>query len=282
MSPDYTIVVTGANTGIGYAIVEALARAQHHVVLVSRDAHKGQTALERIRRDAQAENLELVVGDVGSIAQTRQLSATLLERYPRLQVLINNAGVWPTQRELNEDGLERAFMVNHLAPFMLNRLLLERLQQNAPARIVNVNAGLYVKGALDMDKTPYGHDFSALKTYANTKLCNVLMTVEMARRLAHRNVTLNAVHPGVIRTNLGASGGVFGLVMRVVKRFWGKPEDGARAPVWLATAPELAGVTGRYYFLQKEIELTPQAQDTEAARRLWEFSSKLAGLPDQL
>jgi NAD(P)-dependent dehydrogenase (short-subunit alcohol dehydrogenase family) len=125
MSSNRTIIVTGANTGIGYAIVEALARTQrHHVVLISRDAHKGQVALSQLRRDTQAENLELVVGDVGSIAQTRQLAATLLERYPHLSVLINNAGVWLTQRELNEDGLERAFMVNHLAPFMLNRLLL--------------------------------------------------------------------------------------------------------------------------------------------------------------
>jgi NAD(P)-dependent dehydrogenase (short-subunit alcohol dehydrogenase family) len=282
MSSSHTIAVTGANTGIGYAITEALACAEHHVVLISRDAQKGQSALERMRRLTPAAQIELVIGDVGSIATTRQLAATLLERYPHLQVLVNNAGVWPTQRQLNEDGLECAFMVNHLAPFLLSRLLLERLQQNAPARIVNVNAGLYIKGHLNLEQTPYGHDFSSMKTYANTKLCNTLMTVELAQRLAGSAVTVNAVHPGVIRTNLGDAKGLLGLVMRVVKRFWGTWEEGARAPVWLATAPELVGVSGRYYFLQKEIELAPPAQDDKLARQLWSFSSQLTGLPEEL
>jgi NAD(P)-dependent dehydrogenase (short-subunit alcohol dehydrogenase family) len=276
---DRVSIVTGGNAGIGKAIAASLAQQPGRVVIVSRDPRKGQEAVAEIQASNPVASVEMVEGDLGSVRQVRQLAAALLARYPRIQVLINNAGVWLPKRVVNEDGLELSFMVNHLAPFLLTNLLLDRLQASAPARIVNVNAGLYIKGTLDLEKTPYGHDFHRLKSYANTKLCNVLFTVELARRLVGTGVTVNAVHPGVIRTGLGDTSGPIGWLLRLVKRFWPEPVAGARAPVWLATDPALEGVSGKYFDLQTETELTETARDEVLARQLWELSTKLAGLP---
>jgi NAD(P)-dependent dehydrogenase (short-subunit alcohol dehydrogenase family) len=170
-------------------------------------------------------------------------------------------------------------MVNHMAPFILSNLLLERLKENTPSRIVNVNAGLYVFGKLDLEKTPYGKDFSRLRTYMNTKLGNILFTCELAKRIEGSGVTVNALHPGVIRTNLGIAPGILGAVLSAAKLLFKPPEEGARAPVWLATAPELETVSGKYFDVKKETELTETAKDTELAEKLWNLSSKLAGMP---
>jgi NAD(P)-dependent dehydrogenase (short-subunit alcohol dehydrogenase family) len=273
-----TFIVTGGNAGIGKAIATALARMQAHVVIISRNRQKGEQAQEEIQQTAQSSRVDLVTGDLGTIEETRRLASTLLEHYPKIHVLINNAGVWMTERTINADGLETCFMVNHMAPFILSNLLLERLRENAPSRIVNVNAGLYVFGKLDLKRTPYGHDFSRLKTYMNTKLCNILFTCELARRMEGSGVTVNALHPGVIRTNLGVSPGILGIFLRLAKRFFATPEEGARAPVWLATAPELEKVNGQYFDMKKETELTETARDTELARDLWDLSADLAGI----
>jgi NAD(P)-dependent dehydrogenase (short-subunit alcohol dehydrogenase family) len=273
-----TFIVTGGNAGIGKAIATALAQMQAHVVIISRNAQKGEQAREEIQAASRNSQVDLVVGDLGTIEQTRRLASVLLERYPTIHVLINNAGVWMTRRTLNADGLETCFMVNHMAPFILSTLLLERLKENAPSRIVNVNAGLYVFGKLDLEKTPFGHDFGRLKTYMNTKLCNILFTCELARRIEGSGVTVNALHPGVIRTNLGISPGILGVFVRIAKRFFDTPEEGARAPVWLATAPELEGVSGKYFDVKKETELTETAKDAKLACDLWDLSAKLAGM----
>ena len=270
-----TIIVTGGNDGIGKAVAEQLAAQTHRVVIVSRDAARGRQAQADIQ-DKTGTAVDLVVGELGSIGSTRQLAATLLEQYPQIHVLINNAGIWATRRRQNEDGLEMSFMVNHMAPFILSNLLFERLQAGPSGRIVNVNAGLYVRGQLDLTKTPYGHDFSRLNTYANTKLCNVLFTMEFARRIEKTGVTINAVHPGVIRTKLGESKGLLSALMRLVKRGWDAPEKGAEAPVWLAVSEVVAGINGRYFDLQSEIPLTAPASDTALAQKLWDLSANLA------
>jgi len=273
-----TYVVTGGNTGIGKAIAIALGKLNLHVVIVSRDPHRGEEALQEIRTESQNKSVELVVGDLGTIKSCFRLANVLLEKYQDIRTLINNAGVWQTKCVINADGLKTTFMVNHVAPFILSNLLLDRLRQNAPARIVNVNAGLYIKGKVNLETTPYGRDFSMFGTYANTKLCNVLFTCELARRIAGKGVTVNAVHPGVIRTKLGDTTGLLGLLLRFAKLFWGKPEEGAVAPVWLATSPELEGTNGKYFDLQKEMELTEAAQDQKLACQLWELSAKVSGL----
>jgi NAD(P)-dependent dehydrogenase (short-subunit alcohol dehydrogenase family) len=191
---------------------------------------------------------------------------------------VNNAGIWPTKLQMNADNLEMSFMVNHLAPFILSNRLLSTLKSNAPARIVNVNAGLYVNGKYDPDKTPYGKDFNRMKTYANTKLCNVLFTREFAQRIEGSGVTINALHPGVIRTSLGDFSGILGMLLRLVKRSWGSPEEGAKPPVWLATSPEVEGINGQYYDLQKPIDVNEIASDVELGKRLWEQSVAFAKL----
>lgn len=272
-------IVTGGNTGIGAAIVHQLAQRSGHVALVSRNREKGEAAVQSLRAVVPDNAVDLVIGDLSTVAAVGDLAATLLERYPRIDVLINNAGVWPMQRVLNADGLETAFMVNHMAPFLLTTHLLQRITDDVPGRIVNVNAGLYVNGKLDMERTPYGLDFSRIRTYADSKLCNMLFTLELARRIDGTGVTVNAVHPGVIRTELGIPGGPLGWILRQVKRSWGTPEEGAKAPVWLATAPELAQTSGHYFNLQADTAVTAAAGDPELARRLWDLSTDLAALP---
>ena len=273
---DKICVVTGGNTGIGKAIVHALAKRQAQVVLVSRDRVKGETAVQEIYQANPSAQIDLVLGDVGTTATTRQLAQDLLARYSNIHVLINNAGVWPTKRLINEDGLEQGFMVNHLAPMMLNQLLLDCLKASAPARILNINAGLYVKGKVDLDKTPYGHDFHSIRTYATTKLCSMLCLPLEAQRLEGSGVTVNAVHPGVIRTNLGVTRGPLGWFMRLVKRSWATPEQGAIAPVWLATAPELVTVNGKYFNEKAEMPLAEVARNPKLAQKLWQLSISLA------
>jgi NAD(P)-dependent dehydrogenase (short-subunit alcohol dehydrogenase family) len=274
-------IVTGANAGIGKAIAAKLAGMGRRVVMVSRDAEKGRVAADEVRAAAKGMRggaVELVVGSLNTVADARRLGETIRDRYPTIGCLINNAGVWMTKKVLTADGIETTFMVNHLGPFILTNLLLPNLAAGAPARVVNVNAGLYVFGRLDLAQTPQGEDFSRFRTYCNSKQANVLATVELARRLEGQGVTVNALHPGVVNTGLGDREGALGAVLKVYKRIWKTPEEGAAAPVWVATAPELAGVTGRFFFLTKEKDILPKGKDPETAARLWELSAKMSGV----
>lgn len=271
-------IVTGGNAGIGYAVAEQLAALEHGVVIVSRNAQKGTAAAEAITAATGNTAIECVQGDLSSVASVRELAQRLLDACPRIDVLINNAGIWPTQREINPDGYEMAFMVNHLAPFQLSHLLLDRLKTSAPARIVNVNAGLFVKGEVDMDKLPTGENFHRFKTYMHTKLCNVYFTLDMAKRLDGSGVTVNALHPGVIRTNLGDASGPLGLLIKFAKRFWSTPEEGVRPIVHLATDPIFDGITGKYYNIEEEFDIPEKAKDPKIAQALWDFSAKATGV----
>ncbi len=272
-SPPGTYVVTGGNTGIGKAIALALASQRRHVVIVSRDPTRGSAAVADLRAQSGNPTVECVVGDLSSIHTTQQLADSLLDQFPDLTVLINNAGVWMTERVLTADGLELSFMVNHLTPFILSRRLLPRLQVNSPARIVNVSAGMYIRGRVDLQRTPYGLDFDRLRTYATTKLCQVLCMRVLAEHLPGTGVTVNAVHPGVIRTQLGDMPGVAGRLLSLIKRRWGTPEQGADAPVWLATAPEVVATSGQFFDRRTPVPFAKPAQDRDLARQLWRWSS---------
>ena len=221
--------------------------------------------------------LGAVAGDLASAREIRAAAAALLQACPRIDVLIHNAGLWPSRLERNEDGLEHAFVVNHLAPFLLNHLLEARLVEGQ-SRVVQVSAGLYVKGRPDPARTPTGEDFHPLGTYPTTKLCNLLLVPRFADRWRALGVTSNAVHPGVIRTGLGDRGGVLGYLLRAVKRLWKSPEEGARPVVRLALDPALAGVTGKYFHLEEEAPLQPVARDEALAARLWRQARELSGL----
>lgn len=273
-----TVVITGGNAGIGKAMAADLVGMGHHVVIVSRNKEKGEAALAEIRQQRSTAEVDLLVGSLDTIASTKQLAQAIIDNYPQISVLINNAGVWMHQRIINDDGLEYSFMVNHMAPFILSSMLFPVLQANAPARIVNVNAGLYIKGKLDLSKTPYGKDFGRMASYINTKLCNAIFTREFARATAGSGVTINAVHPGVIRTGLGDTTGLMGALLRLVKRSWDTPEAGAEAPVWLATAPELDSITGRYFLLKEETDYATNATDDALNKQLCDLSAELSGI----
>jgi NAD(P)-dependent dehydrogenase (short-subunit alcohol dehydrogenase family) len=239
-----TAVVTGGNRGIGRAVVESLVAKGYRVVALCR-------RLTAIR------GAEVVVGDLSSARTVAAVASTLAASCPAIDVLVHNAGVWPTRRELNEDGVERGFAVNHLAPFQLNLALEDRL-----TRVVQVSAGLHMKGRVDPDRTPAGADFHRVRTYCDTKLANLLVLPLFAARWQDAGVTIDAVHPGVVRTRLGDPGGPLGLVLRAVKLAWATPAAGAVPVVRLAGERG----SGRYFDVDAE---QPLPRDPVLAGRLW-------------
>lgn len=269
-------VVTGANAGIGLAIAKSLAEQGQAVIMVCRDPVRGAAALEQVRAQAGAgAEVELVLGDLSTVASTERAASAIERAHPRIDVLIHNAGRWPTGRELNEEGFERGFAVNHLAPFVLNERLLPGLRRAGSGRIVQVTAGLYVKGQVDLERTPTGQNFGSLRTYADTKLWNLLTTLELARRESGTDLAVLAVHPGVVRTGLGEHGHWMVPLMRVIKRFWLSPAEGARGPVQAALDPAWAGVKGAYFDRQDRAMLAPVAEDQQLASRVWACTQEL-------
>ncbi|WP_431899509.1 SDR family NAD(P)-dependent oxidoreductase [Nonomuraea sp. bgisy101] len=256
-----TVVVTGGNRGIGYAVCERLAGEGFRVLLVARDQERGARAAASISGD-----VEFVAGDLTTIASVRRLADELRGGCPRIDVLVHNAGVWPSRRTLTEDGLEESFAVNHLAPFLLNHLLEDRL-----GRVVQVSAGLYVKGRAEVGRTSVGADFHQMRTYADTKLCNLLTVPLFAERWRASGVTIDAVHPGVIRTGLGDRRGPVGWLLTMVKRKWATPKEGAGPVVGLAHGTG----TGRYFHLTEEVPLEGPALDGELAGRIWKEAETL-------
>jgi NAD(P)-dependent dehydrogenase (short-subunit alcohol dehydrogenase family) len=273
-----SILITGGNAGIGKAIAVELAKQKHHVVIVSRNAAKGSAVLEEIKAAAKNNTADLIIGDLSGIQSTKELAKNIIKKFPDISICINNAGVWPTKLEINADGLEMAFMVNHMAPFILCHMLLPQLMKNRPARIVNVNAALYPFGKVHLEKTPYGKDFGMTSTYINSKLCNIFFTQKFSELIQNGGVTVNAVHPGVIRTNLGIYPGVLGTIIKIYKVFLKSPKSGAKPPVWLATSPEVASIDGKYFELCKLKPYTKNAVDPELRDKIWDLSLNLASL----
>ncbi|MHA2304330.1 MAG: SDR family NAD(P)-dependent oxidoreductase [Candidatus Hodarchaeales archaeon] len=234
-------VVTGANRGIGLGIIQKIAKQGHHAVLVCRNTDMGKKVLNSLLYKYGKKSASMVEGNLSSIKTTGDLGKALLEEHDRFDALIHNAGVWPSRLTLNDDGIEIAFMVNHLAPFYLTHLLLSRLKESAPSRIVLVNAGLYPRGNFVLELTPWGKDFSRFKTYMNSKFCSILYMRKFAPMLEGSKVLINAVHPGVIRTGLVDFKGLSGIMI------FRKPiEFGARGPVNLALNPDIK-TNGSYY-----------------------------------
>lgn len=274
-------VVTGANTGIGKATAAGLAALGGRVVLVSRDGVRGEAARAEIAARAPGARVELVQGDLGSLATTRALAAELLARLPRIDALINNAGVWLSARQETPDGYETTFAVNHLAPFLLTNLLRERLAGSAPGRVVNVSSMVYARGRLHLDDLMVERrKYSGLAVYADSKLANVLFTRELARRWAGTGVTAVALHPGVVRTDLTRGlPAVVGWLYKVLGRpFVKSPEQGARTSITCATAPGVEAQSGGFYASSRPQALKGPALDDAAASQLWEVSERLTGL----
>lgn len=273
------VLVTGANTGIGRATAEALAGMGARVFVGGRNAAKVDAAVAAIRQTTGNDAVEPLVGDLASLAAVRRLADALLSRTERLDVLINNAGVFLNQRRDSADGFELTFAVNHLAPFALTTALLPLLKASAPARIVTVSSALHSKPkTLDVAALADPPKFSGSAAYGRSKLCNVLFTRALARRLEGTGVTANCLHPGVIATEIGDDGdltGAFGFVWRLIKTFMPGPADGAKTSVHLASAAEVADTTGEYFDKCRPARSSPLSKDAALAEALWAESERL-------
>jgi NAD(P)-dependent dehydrogenase (short-subunit alcohol dehydrogenase family) len=223
-----------------------------------------------------------MLADLSSQEQIRRLAHEFKETYPRLDVLINNAGVIRSERITTQDGLETTFAVNYLAYFLLTNLLLDVLKASAPSRIVNVASGEQRNGAIDFDDLQGEKEYKTAKAYSQSKLATVLFTYELARRLEGTGVTANCLHPGVVGTNLGSGvSGVFGFMVRTLTPLMKSPEKGAETSIYLASSPEVESLSGRYYVKKAEARSSDVSYDERLARRLWEASADLTNVPAQ-
>jgi len=275
-----TVLVTGGSGGIGLATAHGLIGLGARVGIVGRDPQRLQAAVEQIGRQHPRAAVDLFVADLSSQSEVRALAAAALNTYPRLDVLVNNVGGFWAHRHRTVDGLERTFAVNHLAPFLLTNLVLDRLKGSAPARIVTVASNAHSLGRLDVDDLQGEVDYSGPRAYNQSKLANILFTRELARRLARSVVTANAVAPGMVRTGFGAEDqvGAWRLVAPVVRPFMSTPARGAATTVHLASSPAVAGLTGGYYARSRPKRPSASATSAADARRLWEVSAELVGL----
>lgn len=276
---DRIALVTGANAGIGLETVRGLARAGMRVVMVCRNQERGQRALAEVRENTGSEELALLLCDLSSQASIRELAKAFHERFSTLHVLVNNAAVICSGRELTDDGIERQFAVNHLAPFLLTNLLLETMKQNAPARIINVSSQMHQRTKFDWENLQGEKRYHPRQIYAQTKLANVLFTKELARRLEGTGVTANALHPGTVAT--GLFGRFLGLPswLGFLTDWLGiSPEQGAETSLYLATSPDVAETTGKYFRKCRPIACNPVAEDPQIAKKLWDVSEELTGV----
>lgn len=276
-----TVIITGGNSGIGKETAVALAAAGAQTVITARDRAKGEAAIEDIRtRAAGGGEVGLVVFDLSRLASVREGAAELLERCGRIDVLVNNAGLVLSARQQSADGFEMTFAVNHLGPFLLTELLLDRIKASAPARIVNVSSTAHkqARRGLDFADLQSTTGYSGMQVYGRTKLENIYFTTELARRLEGTGVTVNSLHPGTVATGYGRDGdttGLLGLGLKLAPPFLLNAEQGARTSVYLASSPEVEGVTGKYFVRCRARTPSAAARDDSAARRLWEESEKL-------
>ena len=273
-----TALVTGGTGGIGLATAAGLAGLGARVGIVGRDQARAQAAAERIRRTGG--EVDVFTADLSAQREVRRLAEQAGAAYPRLDVLVNNVGGYWATRHTTEDGLERTFAVNHLAPFLLTHLLLDRLTSSAPARVVTVSSGAQAMGRIDFDDLQGENSYSGQRAYNQSKLANVLFTYELARRLEGSGVTANALHPGVVRTAFGQedSRGWMRLMLPVLRPFMKSPEKGAETSIYLASSPDVEGVSGQYFAGSRPKRSSRASYDTAIAARLWQRSADLVGI----
>lgn len=272
-------VLTGATRGIGRATAAGLTGLGASLVLICRRREDGEALAGELAVSQKAPPAEVVTADLSSQRSIREAAETVHGRYPRIHVLINNAGVIPRRRETTVDGLEMQFAVNHLAYFLLANLLLDRLVAGAPARVVSVSSGAHQGGTLDFGDLQSERRYDPVRVYGRTKLANVLFTYELARRLRGTGVTSNCLHPGVIATKLLADYMNIPLVGGAIARTFGADaEAGSATILYLAASPEVQGVTGRYFVERRETRSSPASYDEALQHRLWEESVRLTAL----
>jgi len=277
-------IVTGANSGIGYATAREIARLKAHVIMACRNKQRGEEALKKIKEElGEDSQVELMILDLSSLQSVRDFASEFKSQNLPLHILLNNAAI-PVSKNYAKtiDGIEMQFGTNHIGHFLLTLSLIDVLKASAPARIINVSSGFYTKGAIDFadinleKKGAYG----AYSAYSRSKLANILFTYELSRRLQGTKVTANALHPGFVHTELTRdSSAVFRLI---VKAFAVPPVKGARTSVYLASSPHVEGETGKYFVDCVAKSTVSVTHDNELTQKLWELSLKLAGLPDDI
>lgn len=277
---DRTVVVTGASSGIGKAASVGLAGLGACVVMVCRSPERGSSALAEVKRKSGSSDVELMTCDLSLMANVRKFASDFAASHTELHVLVNNAGgVFQGYAE-TPDGFERTMAINYFSPFLLTNLLLPALRSGAPSRVVNVASDSHYGGRIDLVNVN-GRGSSGrfgLQAYGRSKLALVLFTYELARRLEGTGVTSNCLHPGAVRTNIWGHSGLATPVVRLVSLFMRSPEKGAETVVYLASSPEVQGVTGRYYFDTKERRSSEASYDEALARGLWEQTERLTGV----
>jgi NAD(P)-dependent dehydrogenase (short-subunit alcohol dehydrogenase family) len=273
-----TVLITGGTGGIGLATATALGAKGARVGITGRDRPRAEHAAGLIA-NAGGGTVDVFVADMSSTAEVRRLAEEVLGTYPRLEVLVNNVGGFWAHRHVTAEGMERTFALNHLAPFLLTNLLLERLVSSAPARIVTVSSGAQSMGKIDFQDLMGEAKYSGQRAYNQSKLANVMFTYELARRLEGTGVTATVLHPGVTSTGFGAEDTApgWGPVIAVMRLFMKKPEQGAETSVYLASSPDVEGVTGRYFANRTTKESHRASYDTAATARLWQVSAELVG-----
>ncbi len=273
-----TILVTGGTAGIGRATALGLATMGAHLAITGRNRARAEDTAREIRA-AGGGPVDVFVADVSSQSEVRRLAEEVLGRLSRVDVLVNNVGGYWNTRHVTTDGLERTFAVNHLAPFLLTNLFLDRLAQSPQGRVVTVSSNAQAMGRIDIDDLQGERNYSGARAYNQSKLANVLFTYELARRLRGTSVTANALHPGIVSTSFGAQdpGRIQRLSVPLMRPFMQSPSRGASTSVYLASSPEVERVTGGYYAHSRPKASSKRSYDEALAARLWEVSADLAG-----
>ncbi|MFN2214852.1 MAG: SDR family oxidoreductase [Anaerolineales bacterium] len=272
-------LITGATSGIGEVTAQELARLGYRVVITARDQAKLESAIARIRSNSGSQVVTGLVADLSSQDQVRSLASKFIDQYDRLDVLINNAGAVYLRRTESVDGIEMTLAGNHLAPFLLTNLLLDLLKHSSPARIINVSSRAHEGQVIDFDDLQYRKNYQFMRAYGKSKLANLLFTYELDRRLPGSEVTVNALHPGFVATNIGGNNGWLVRLFMPLIRLWAiSPQEGAETSVYLASSSEVAGVSGKYFYQKHPVLSSAFSRDEDAARRLWDASVELTGI----
>ena len=276
-------LITGGTNGIGKNTAQELARMGATVVIVGRDARKTSRVVEEIRVASGNNTVDSLLADLSSQQDVRRLANEFKSKYSHLHVLLNNAGAFFLQRQLSVDGIEMTFALNHLAYFLLTNLLLDTIKASAPARIINVSSDAHTAGRIDFNNLQGERSYSA-NAYGNSKLANILFTIELARRLEGSGVTVNALHPGFVATGFAKNNGkvIAALISLFTPLVARSPAKGAETSIYLSSSPSVDGITGKYFYDSHEIPTAPQATDMAVARKLWDVSAEMVHLTDDL
>lgn len=273
-----TVVATGATSGIGEVAVTKLASMGARIVFIARDARRAEATLAKLESVAPGRGHRFHSADLSLVADTRRVGDAIAASEPRVDALINNAGAIFSQRRVTAEGLEMTFALNHMAYFVLTQALGARLAAPAPARIVSTASAAHAGARLDFDDLQCAREYSAWRAYRRSKLCNILFTRELARRLTGTGVTANCLHPGFVASRFGdESGGWTGRLFALAKRFAISPQEGADTIVHLVASPDVANASGEYFVKRKIVKPSNAGRDDKAARRLWDASEALAG-----